>query len=1137
MSSDPRGAEAFADSVSQGVFVLRKAPTVSKRVTARKSFVPLVPDETHEGMEARRDAYLRCWRDTDAHIEGVLLEANQDAFEKLQGFVRGGFERRQALVAANHGRVPQHAAQRIPVGLVLAGGVNSDDHEETFSKLTAHLRRVGCHTALLRSRDLKARGGGAAAAAAAVAAADAREGGGGGGEDTAGAAAYVAGAPGGSAGGGLGVAVRRILEQLRAGAARDASGVSERLRVSGRSVRHLKRWYREVTEPFPFSGALHSVAAPETPEQGSDPDASLARADATLDSPRDDKSSDDAPRTGSRSAAKAPTREPGRRARSPPAPVAIVVEDTEGFDARVLGDLLLALSDASDEMPVTVLLGVATSANMVHGMLPAATAARLDARAFKLYSPKKVMAAVQTRVLMDPARAPALSNAALELLATRFKEHDFSLSAARRAVHLLTLEHFMYQPLAAAAPAAVAAAAAAAAAERAERAAHLASREQATHEPSESDRDSKGNDDARNPLEPLFCLEDVARDVARDDAAVNAADPARDTAAVSALAARSARVAAAAAAVAEAAAVEAADAWLTPKSVQWAKKHLGLGTKDAVARALRDAFPARKRWGLAVRCVAAGAAASGVQKGELSALFVDASAAKWMTDASQGQALLRLICARLERDDTSVSAIRAAVRRWARLVALEPAMHAEYGEDLRRAAELCDRAAAEADARREGADSVDTLSRPPPPPPPPNEEARDCVATRGGTRGGASASPAKEARARAGDVDDGDEREGESPKDTLGGVEETPAPAKKNAASVLPPAPPSTRACRRSGHPAAAAAGALASDVAGDAHGLTSPDGARAVAAALVARRRAGPERARALELAAAARGKRRREDRFANALSSPPDDAIETTTTTAKRTTSRRESRGGASGAAALESTAADEGAVSVGATLSVPGAADVVDASTAARRAACAFLRAVAGAHASRPPCSLPGHEIFCVTSTWRLREAVQAAPRLLLEQQMANPQPFLRCGCCPPGGGASATLPDCCAAYTLLQDAGDAANAHEWFRAFCEMHAPGTKAKAPARRARGAAGKDARGAEALSDDEPGGTGEPNKNSKETFSLEKQRLWELQARFTRAAAELEFLGVARPVKRRKVEYMQRTAFPLDQLLGEDGA
>ena len=35
------------------------------------------------------------------------------------------------------------------------------------------------------------------------------------------------------------------------------------------------------------------------------------------------------------------------------------------------------------------------------------------------------MTAVQERVLLDPGRAPALSNAALELIMTRFKEHDF----------------------------------------------------------------------------------------------------------------------------------------------------------------------------------------------------------------------------------------------------------------------------------------------------------------------------------------------------------------------------------------------------------------------------------------------------------------------------------------------------------------------------------------------------------------------------------------------------------------------------------------------------------------------------------------------------------------------------------------
>ena len=1100
--------------------MLRKAPAVSKRVTARKSFFPLVPDETHEGMEARRDAYLRCWRDTDAHIESVLREANQDAFEKLTGFVRGGFERRQALVAANHGTLPQHAAQRIPVGLVLAGGVNSDDHEETFSKLTAHLRRVGCHTALLRSRDLKARGGGAAAAAAAVAAADAREGGGGGGEDAGAAAAYVGSASGGSAGGGLGVAIRRILEQLRAGAARDAAGASSHLRVSGRSARHLKRWYREVTEPFPRGpphvNHTHSVAVPTTPEV--DKLYANARSDAL-----DDSAGVRLDGNGSAAVSLAAGERSGDRRGSsflsPPAPVAIVVEDTEGFDARVLGDLLLALSDASDELPVTVLLGVATSANTVHGMLPAATAARLDARAFKLYSPKNVMAAVQTRVLMDPGLVPALSNAALELLATRFKEHDFSLSAARRAVHLLTLEHFMYQPLAAAAPAAAAAAEAAAEAERAERAEHRrALVHDHVHERRDRDRDrdpdglkfdsGKESDSAE---EALFCLEDVARDVARDDEAINAADSAADAAVVDALAARSARVAAAASRAASAAAESAADTWLTPKSLQWAKKHLGLGSREEVTRALRDAFPKRKRWGLALRCVSAAAAACGVQKGELSELFVDASSAKfWTTDESaQGQSLLRLICARLERDDTSVFRVRALCRRWARLCALEPTIYGERGGDLKKIAALCDDALAAAAADGD-ADRDRDRDRDRDPERHPEEH------------------PEREKDAAARDVAE-DEKvcdvaeeggEGEDPELFAA----TPAPAKKNknAESVVSPRPPSSRARRRASArvstpatvstPAAVDADAPTDAVAEPVVDLTSPDGARAVAAALVARRRAGPERARALELAAAARGKRRREDRDVSSRD-------------VRVSEKDRDRRTAGDNSDATETTA--------------PSSPEM-EFSRAARRAACAFLKAVASAHASGPPCSLPGMELFCVTSTSRLREAVQAAPRLVLEQQMAHPQPFLKCGCCPPGGGASATLPDCCAAYTLLQDAGDAANVHEWFRAFCEMHAGslGTKAKKNRSNARRGPPPEAPADEPRDDDDEAGedAGEPRRNGKETFSLEKRKLWELQARFTRAAAELEFLGVARPVKRRKVEYMQRTAFPLDQLLGDDG-
>lgn len=165
------------------------------------------------------------------------------------------------------------------------------------------------------------------------------------------------------------------------------------------------------------------------------------------------------------------------------------------------------------------------------------------------------------------------------------------------------------------------------------------------------------------------------------------------------------------------------------------------------------------------------------------------------------------------------------------------------------------------------------------------------------------------------------------------------------------------------------------------------------------------------------------------------------------------------------------------------------------------------------------------------------MQAAPRLALEQQMATPFAELRCSCCPEHGGASPFLPDACAAYVLLQDAGDAANVHEWFRAFCELHAP-ARAKGGNDDTRGArGGTKTRGmAPAPDDDDDGDAAAAAQTGKETFSLDKCKLWELQARFTRAAAELEFLGVARPVKRRKVEYMQRSAFPLDQLLGDDG-
>ena len=62
-------------------------------------------------------------------------------------------------------------------------------------------------------------------------------------------------------------------------------------------------------------------------------------------------------------------------------------------------------------------------------MLPAATAALLNARAFQLWAPGKMMEAVQERVLLSAERVPAFGSEVLNVLHTRFKEHVFSLAA------------------------------------------------------------------------------------------------------------------------------------------------------------------------------------------------------------------------------------------------------------------------------------------------------------------------------------------------------------------------------------------------------------------------------------------------------------------------------------------------------------------------------------------------------------------------------------------------------------------------------------------------------------------------------------------------------------------------------------
>ena len=139
-----------------------------------------------------------CWRKINRKFESVLREANLEAFSKIQEYVEETFRKRledsetfgmmneddddsdeeedededdgneNNIIRRNkeddkknkgrrRSRLPPHFAESLPTGLVLAGGVNADDHEETFASLAKFLAKSDFHCALLQSKDVKTR--------------------------------------------------------------------------------------------------------------------------------------------------------------------------------------------------------------------------------------------------------------------------------------------------------------------------------------------------------------------------------------------------------------------------------------------------------------------------------------------------------------------------------------------------------------------------------------------------------------------------------------------------------------------------------------------------------------------------------------------------------------------------------------------------------------------------------------------------------------------------------------------------------------------------------------------------------------------------------------------------------------------
>ncbi|XP_063821346.1 origin recognition complex subunit 3 [Ostrinia nubilalis] len=135
--------------------------------------------------------------------------------------------------------------------------------------------------------------------------------------------------------------------------------------------------------------------------------------------------------------------------------------------------------------------------------------------------------------------------------------------------------------------------------------------------------------------------------------------------------------------------------------------------------------------------------------------------------------------------------------------------------------------------------------------------------------------------------------------------------------------------------------------------------------------------------------------------------------------------------------------------------------------------------------PPHTQTFHEILFFTDVGNVRKQIVGSPRGALHTALSNPVHYLQCSCCHLASPDSVTdtLPDVCLAYKLHRECGKHINLYDWLQAFAAVLQPDV------------------------DDE-----------------QRHQDSTVQIRFTRAVAELQFLGFIKSSKRKTDHVMRLT-------------
>lgn len=123
-------------------------------------------------------------------------------------------------------------------------------------------------------------------------------------------------------------------------------------------------------------------------------------------------------------------------------PIVVILEDLEGFKPTVLQDFILICSNYIDRLPLILILGVSTTVNTVHRLVPQRASSCLAIETFTSIPVTEYLSQVFEKVLLDPSMPFKLGPRAFQLIVDVVLFHDFSLTNLLQMLKMCIFEHY-----------------------------------------------------------------------------------------------------------------------------------------------------------------------------------------------------------------------------------------------------------------------------------------------------------------------------------------------------------------------------------------------------------------------------------------------------------------------------------------------------------------------------------------------------------------------------------------------------------------------------------------------------------------------------------------------------------------------